>query len=122
MDILPEGETAIAYAEWVSPPMLPGVEYRTSEMYNGKPVYAKLMPFGNLPNNTTAAATHNITNIDICTEFTIDQTGVGTAGPINGDIGVTAYWANATSMNITTNKDYSSTSVNVLLRYTKSTD
>lgn len=27
--------------EWVNPPMVPGVEYRTTERYNGKPVYVK---------------------------------------------------------------------------------
>lgn len=28
--------------EWVNPPMMVGVEYRTTERWNGKPVYAKL--------------------------------------------------------------------------------
>ena len=39
--------------EWVDPPMLLGVEYRTTERYLGKPVYVKLVNFGALPNATT---------------------------------------------------------------------
>ena len=38
--------------EWVNPPMQPGEEYRTTERYDGKPVYAKLIDFGALPNST----------------------------------------------------------------------
>ena len=38
--------------EWKNPPMALGVEYRTTERYNGKPVYAKLISIGALPNNT----------------------------------------------------------------------
>lgn len=29
--------------EWVNPPMVSGVEYRTTKRYNGKPVYTKLV-------------------------------------------------------------------------------
>lgn len=29
--------------EWYNPPMLPGIEYRTIEIYNGDPVYRKLI-------------------------------------------------------------------------------
>lgn len=32
--------------EWINPPMLTGVEYRTTERYNGKPVYTKLVNLG----------------------------------------------------------------------------
>lgn len=44
-----------AWGEWeyVNPPMVPGVEYRTTERYNGKPVYCKLMDGGYLPNTGT---------------------------------------------------------------------
>lgn len=31
--------------EWVNPPMVIGVEYRTTERWNGKPVYRKLVSF-----------------------------------------------------------------------------
>ena len=36
--------------EWVNPPMIPGVEYRTTERWNGNVVYTKLVSCGLLPN------------------------------------------------------------------------
>lgn len=38
--------------EWLNPPLLIGIEYRTIERYNGKPVYEKLVDFGALPNTS----------------------------------------------------------------------
>lgn len=35
--------------EWVNPPMVPGVEYRTTERWNGKAVYTKMINCGQLP-------------------------------------------------------------------------
>lgn len=37
--------------EWVNPPMFLGVEHRTTERYNGAPVYTKLIDFGSMPAN-----------------------------------------------------------------------
>jgi hypothetical protein len=36
--------------EYVNPPMTPGVEYRTTERWNGKVVYAQAVDFGSMPN------------------------------------------------------------------------
>ena len=38
--------------EWINPPMKLGVEYRTTERYQGKPVYVKVVDCGNMPNNS----------------------------------------------------------------------
>lgn len=48
----PIAGTSGAFSEWeyVNPPMVEGVEYRTTERFNGKPVYAKLVNVGILPN------------------------------------------------------------------------
>ncbi len=35
--------------EWINPPMVIGVEYRTTERYNGKPVYVKAIATGAMP-------------------------------------------------------------------------
>lgn len=43
--------------ELVNPPMKLGFEYRTTERYLGKPVYAMAVDFGNLPNATTKEIT-----------------------------------------------------------------
>ncbi len=45
-----DGET-----EWVNPPMEDGVEYRTTERIDGKPVYKQYGSLGALPNATTKA-------------------------------------------------------------------
>lgn len=39
--------------EWVNPPMVLGVEYRTTERHEGKVVYKKKVSVGALPNATT---------------------------------------------------------------------
>lgn len=44
--------SVIAPLEWVNPPMAIGVEYRTVERWNGKPVYTKLVDCGSMPSNT----------------------------------------------------------------------
>ena len=51
-DTLPEGETLSRSMEWQNPPMSLGVEYRTTERCEGKPVYAKRVDCGALPVNT----------------------------------------------------------------------
>lgn len=38
--------------EWLSPPMVAGVEYSTTERWEGRRVYTKLVDFGALPNKT----------------------------------------------------------------------
>lgn len=38
--------------EWVNPPMTLGAEYRTTERFQGKPVYVKTINMGNLPGNS----------------------------------------------------------------------
>ncbi len=49
MQVRTYGVTGWSGWEWVNPPMEPGVEYPTTERYNGKTVYTKLVNFGNLP-------------------------------------------------------------------------
>lgn len=49
--------------EWQNPPMLPGVEYRTTERYDDKPVYAKRIDYGYITAGEHSI-THSISNID----------------------------------------------------------
>lgn len=52
--------------EWVNPPMVAGVEYRTTERHDGKPVYRKLVvythsgQFGDVATNTDYTIPHGI--------------------------------------------------------------
>ena len=48
--------TVDGVTEWVNPPMILGNEYRTTERWNGKPVYVMALDFGPLPNNTITSA------------------------------------------------------------------
>ena len=45
------GSSTFSPWEWVNPPMQPGVEYRTIERYDAKPVYKKCVFIGSLPGN-----------------------------------------------------------------------
>lgn len=45
-DTLPSGESLAAVMEYQNPPMLLGVEYKTTERYQGKPVYVKIIDCG----------------------------------------------------------------------------
>ena len=56
-----EGETWTPW-EWDNPPMELGKEYRTTERWNGKPVYVTLLNFGALPNNGRKGVVANINN------------------------------------------------------------
>ena len=49
--------------EWDNPPMVPGVEYRTTERWDGKAVYTKLIDFGALPNATSKIINHGLGDI-----------------------------------------------------------
>lgn len=64
--------------EWVNPPMVPGVEYRTTERYQGKAVYVAVVDIGTLPNKTLKSVEHNIfcTNIIRFSGAKSDGTGL----------------------------------------------
>lgn len=49
--------------EWRNPPVSFGVEYRTTERYNGKPVYVKCVNYGYITAGTTTIE-HGISSID----------------------------------------------------------
>lgn len=62
--------------EWINPPIQPGVEYRTTERYMGRPVFTQLVDFGMLPQ--TAQASVKIPN---------PQEGAGvTLAPIRAEL------------------------------------
>ena len=48
--------------EWENPPMQPGVEYRTTERWNGKAVYAMLVYLGAIPNDNEKSVFVHIAN------------------------------------------------------------
>ena len=104
--------------EWEHPPMKIGVEYRTSERYNGKPVYAKAINFGQAPNATYKDVSHGIENFSQLVSYT---GMMGGANLIEASA-VENIQINASNIRITTNTDVSANYVYLVLRYTKTTD
>ena len=104
--------------EWEHPPMKIGVEYRTLERYNGKPVYAKAINFGQAPNATYKDVSHGIENFSQLVSYT---GMMGGANLIEASA-VDSIQINASIIRITTNTDVSASYVYLVLRYTKTTD
>lgn len=50
--------------EWVNPPLETGVEYRTIERFNGKPVYVKHIDLGTLPASSEKAIYYITSSVD----------------------------------------------------------
>lgn len=107
-----------AAKEWINPPMKIGVEFRTSERYNGKPVYAKAINFGQAPNATYKDVSHGIENFSQLVSYTGMMGGANLIeAPALDNIQI-----NASNIRITTNTDVSANYVYLVLRYTKTTD
>ena len=105
--------------EWVNPPMLLGVEYRTTERYNGKPVYVKLVDFGLLPNNTTKTVSYE-ENASLCIDVKMILSGQSWK-VINSII--SRFTGSRDSIMVTTIVDGSVYgTANVSVKYTKTTD
>lgn len=105
--------------EWENPPMVLGVEYRTTERYQGKPVYAKLVDFGALPVSTIKDVSHGVSNIS----YVIYKALTSTTGDEMSDYdGITNFLVTTSKIRIKTIVDMSGTSGIVHMKYTKSTD
>lgn len=110
--------------EYVNPPTLLGVEYRTVERYNRKPIYIKAVSLGLLENNTSKSVEHGISDFESCVECS------GFSGPINlvGSGGVDSIYATTSRVGIDTNGSFSSAATSsklntvAIIKYTKTTD
>ena len=104
--------------EWESPPMQLGIEYRTVDRYNGKPVYAKAISFGKAPNTSSKDISHGIENFSQLVSYTGMLDG---ANLIQNSM-VDNIRINASTIRLTTNTDASECYVYLTLYYTKTTD
>lgn len=114
----PENETILTTAEWSDPPLVLGVEYRTTERFLDKPVYAKLVNFGSLPASSSKSVAHGAENVSLV---------VGISGHSNGENLVGNPYIDycnvgATDIVIKTNADRSAVGAYIVIHYTKSTD
>lgn len=103
--------------EWAIPPMVTGVEYLTTEKYNGKSVYTKLVDFGALPNASAQKIAHN-SNVDRV---------IRCVGSLNDGQSIPYYhsandwiscWGTLKYVYVSTSSDYSSRTANVQIWYT----
>lgn len=110
--------------EYENPPMVVGVEYRTTERYKGNPVYTKLIDFGALPNATTksvavvSGATMVYTPVSL-DAFVSDGFSKYPLPYISKDGGMATISFGGTVVTIETTSDMSNCTATVLLKYTK---
>lgn len=106
-----------------NPPMVVGTEYRTTERYNGKAVYAKAINFGTLPNKTTSYIESAIT-VD-CT-YVVSLTGTRFTGASARPLGemqsagwCTFYINQYGNLFVETDWDMSGSTAIIIAKYTK---
>lgn len=118
--------------EWVNPPMKIGTEYRTTERYNGKPVYVKLFSTGVVP---SSAGVYSYTYSDdtSCRPFFVSAS-VGVAAYSGGmqftmpnqnaltESPLIWAWASINTVKIVNSGSVSQANPEVLVKYIKTTD
>lgn len=101
--------------EWLNPPMVLGVEYRTTERWNGKAVYTKLVNYGGMPAQTTWAVAHGCAATNILRHCAVNETQ---GMPIPNHI--TSIIVDKTNITLTNNTpDLKNNQCRVRLWYTK---
>ena len=102
--------------EWEHPPMQLGVEYRTVERYNGKPVYVKAVNCGMLVGDKSVE--HGVANMKACIEVN------GCAGPQNlvGNASTGSITVDSSVIKTVVYGDIPHEDSIVIIKYTKTTD
>lgn len=115
--------------EWVNPPMELGTEYRTTERYLGKPVYVKKVDFGNAPAvsiKEVSCATNVAKMVDF--NITVWNGAFGQENTIINDDGTLAarpyskLSEGTLSIVLAVFTDISTRTVDLVVKYTKTTD
>lgn len=111
--------------EYLNPLLSVGVEYRTVERYNGKPVYVKAINFGALPNNANKSVEHGVEDMGICFEL-FGNYSPNSAPSIGvnliGDSRVTEIYRAGNVIYIGSHVAFQTSSAIVVMKYTKTTD
>lgn len=106
--------------EWINPPMQLGVEYRTTERHNGKPVYKKAVNTGALSAGTSKSVAHGVENIGLRLSALY---GINNDGDnLVGNPGITGILVGGSNITITTAAGFSTSNSWVVIAYTKTTD
>ena len=120
-DTLPSNEILKATMEYLNPPLVLGVEYRTTERYLGKPVYVKAVDCGNL---LAPGSTKNVSHgISGCLPIMVTaQMSNSNTIPWLGKFTVGADNTNIVLYSPADASDFSGLTAMAILKYTKTTD
>jgi len=102
---------------WVNPPMVSGVEYRTTELFANKAVYTKLVELGALPNAVTKAVAHNVAVTQLLRVSGV--TSAGTAIPYRSGASFGTITANKNNVVVYYSFDASADTGTAQIWYTK---
>ena len=106
--------------EWEHPPMQLGVEYRTTERYNSKPVYKKAVNTGALSAGTSKSVAHGVQNIGLRLSALYGLNNNG--DNLVSNPGITGILVDGSNITITTAAGFSTSNSWVVIAYTKTTD
>lgn len=106
--------------EWVNPPMEIGTEYRTTERYNGSPVYQQVVSFGNFPNVAIKNYNHGILNVATVIYWSAISSSTGTN--VTSSQQVDWIRVTRTTIDVKTSADATGTNARFILKYTKTTN
>nr|DAQ74580.1 MAG TPA: hypothetical protein [Caudoviricetes sp.] len=106
--------------EWINPPMQLGIEYRTTERHNVKPVYKKAVNTGALSAGTSKSVAHGVENINLRLSALY---GINNDGDnLVSNPGITGILVDGSNITITTAAGFSTSNSWVVIAYTKTTD
>lgn len=106
--------------EWENPPMKIGVEYRTTERHNNKPVYKKAVNTGALSAGTSKSVAHGVQDIGLRLSALYGLNNDG--DNLVGNPGITGILVDGSNITITTAAGFSTSNSWVVIAYTKTTD
>lgn len=106
--------------EWEHPPMKLGVEYRTTERHNNKPVYKKAVNTGALSAGTSKSVAHGVQDIGLRLSALYGLNNDG--DNLVGNPGITGILVDGSNITITTAAGFSTSNSWVVIAYTKTTD
>ena len=112
--------------EWVNPPMSLGVEYRTTERYQGKPVYVKLVDCGNVASGTkTINFGYSDSQVFVISVHGVMKSSSGKSftAPRNNGTDIVSCHSDGSGIVVWSKTSaYESYTINCLVKYTKTTD
>ena len=106
--------------EWINPSMQIGVEYRTTERHNGKPVYKKAVNTGALSAGTSKSVAHGVQDIGLRLSALYGLNNDG--DNLVSNPGITGILVDGSNITITTAAGFSTSNSWVVIAYTKTTD